>query len=101
MAQLVTICPSVNRASIYRIVTLFEKLGIIQRLQTGWKYKLELTNEFHVHHHHATCDNCGQTIILAEDSILEKRLSEISETKGFKMRSHQLELSGLCAACSV
>src|SRR5688572_4171953 len=52
---------SIDRASVYRTVDLFEKLGIIQRLTTGWKYKLELTDIFTGHHHHLTCLDCGST----------------------------------------
>src|SRR5687767_10640963 len=49
-----------DRASVYRTVELFEKLGIINRLQIGWKYKLELSEAFAGHHHHATCMECGK-----------------------------------------
>ena len=52
----------VDRASVYRTIDLFEKLGIITRLQLGWKYKLELSDHFAAHHHHMTCTNCGQII---------------------------------------
>src|ERR1700722_13846047 len=55
MQQLVAACPTIDRASVYRTVSLFEQLGVVQRLQIGWKYKLELSDRFHHHHHHLTC----------------------------------------------
>lgn len=45
----------IDRASVYRAVELFERLGIVQRLNTGWKYKLELSDKFNDHHHHLAC----------------------------------------------
>ena len=38
MQQLVATCAGqIDRATVYRIVSLFEQLGIVQRLQIGWK----------------------------------------------------------------
>src|ERR1700759_5537066 len=56
-----------DRASVYRAIALFERLGIVQRLQMGWKYKLELSDAFTHHHHHLTCLRCGRIIPLPED----------------------------------
>src|SRR5580692_9907794 len=65
MHELVMACTKqVDRASIYRTIALFEKLGIVQRLQIGWKYKLELSNNFNFHHHHLTCSKCNCIIPL-------------------------------------
>ncbi len=100
MQQLVKACPGVDRASVYRTVTLFEKLGIVQRLQIGWKYKLELSDTFQHHHHHLTCLKCGKVIPFDEAEDLEKKLQEISEAKDFSMQGHQLEIQGLCQQCS-
>jgi Fe2+ or Zn2+ uptake regulation protein len=100
MRQLVAACQDqVDRASVYRAVALFERLGIVQRLQIGWKYKLELSDIFHHHHHHLTCLKCGRTFPLPEDQILEKRLRAFSKAQNFKMRGHQLEIQGLCQNC--
>lgn len=97
--QLVEACPKIDRASIYRTVKVFEKLGIVQRLQIGWKYKLELSDEFHVHHHHFTCLNCNTTTALPESTELEAHLVGLSAKNNFKMQNHLLEISGLCQNC--
>jgi len=73
MPELTDACQDVDRASVYRTVTLFEKLGIVIRIPTGWKYRLELGEAFHEHHHHATCDRCGASIALPEDATLEQQ----------------------------
>ncbi len=90
----------VNRATIYRIISLFEKLGIAQRLQIGWKYKLELSGAFHHHHHHMTCVNCGTTKQIPEDAHLEQHLRDSAASQNFIMQGHQLEIQGLCASCN-
>lgn len=89
----------VNRASVYRVLNLFEQLGIVQRLQVGWKYTLELTDIFHRHHHHLTCLRCGKIIPLDEDSHLEQHLDDAALRYDFVMKSHQLEIQGLCSNC--
>ena len=100
MHQLVEACGNqADRASIYRTIVLFEKLGIVQRLQIGWKYKLELSDRFSHHHHHLTCVSCGATTPLPEDTQLETRLHELAEALHFLPQDHQIELRGLCAAC--
>lgn len=102
MAEIVTACRGqVDRASVYRTIALFERLGIVQRLHIGWKYKLELSDAFHHHHHHLTCRQCGLTIPLPEDTRLEKYLHELAGNKNFVMQNHQLEIQGLCSACQL
>jgi Fe2+ or Zn2+ uptake regulation protein len=100
MREVVAACRGqVDRASVYRTIALFERIGIVQRLQIGWKYKLELSDAFHHHHHHLTCEKCGKTVPLAEDPLLEKRLRGLAQAQNFIMRDHQLEVQGLCQAC--
>ncbi len=66
MAEVARACAGkADRASVYRAVALFEELGIVKRLQIGWKYKLELSDAFHHHHHHLTCLKCGRVDTLA------------------------------------
>src|SRR4051812_18203711 len=87
MRDVVTACRGLaDRASVYRTVGLFEQLGIVQRLQIGWKYKLELGDTFHRHHHHLTCTGCGAVIPFDEDPVLEKSLQAAASSKKFSMR---------------
>jgi Fur family ferric uptake transcriptional regulator len=93
-------CRTIDRASVYRCVALFEHLGIVQRLNIGWMYRLELTDAFTHHHHHLTCVRCGKIIPLPEDPALEQRLLTLARTQHFTPEDHQLEIRGLCAQCS-
>lgn len=98
--ELTKLLPTVDRASIYRTTELFEALGIIHRIQIGWKYKLELSDMFRAHHHHAVCTNCGSTIPVHEDPLLEQHIQALGTSQRFKVTSHTLELRGLCQPCT-
>ena len=84
----------VDRVSVYRIVGLYESLGIVQRVNNGFKYKLELSDSFTAHHHHLTCNECGKIININEDE-LERFINFIAKEKYFKPTSHQIEIQGL------
>lgn len=98
MHQLIARVKSIDRASVYRAIELFEQLGIVQRLNNGWKYTLELTDKFAEHHHHLTCTNCGRSITLSEHE-LERVIDKLALSHGFAAMAHQIEIQGLCAEC--
>lgn len=89
---------AVDRASVYRTVDIFEETGITQRIYSGWKYKIELSDVFQEHHHHFTCTNCGLVIPINNEEI-EDIIKDLSEKQKFKATTHQLEIQGLCAKC--
>lgn len=89
----------IDRASIYRTVSLFETLGIMQRLQMGWKYRLELSDDFAAHHHHLTCTSCGVVEPIQEDDQTEEHIQRLARNANFQASSHQLEIRGLCHKC--
>jgi len=90
----------VDRATVYRTIELFERLGIVHRLNIGWKYKIELSDIFQGHHHHFYCTNCSKTYSLPANSMLETIIDSTAAKEGFAARGHQLEIYGLCQNCS-
>lgn len=100
MHELIVRAGKVDRASVYRTVDLFERLGIVVRLNIGWKYKLELTDKFAEHHHHLTCIRCGKTISMNENE-LERLIAELATAHHFRAIAHQIELQGLCQECQL
>lgn len=88
-----------DRASVYRSVKLLEEIGIVNRVQFGWKYKLELSDDFHGHHHHITCTNCGATHATHDDDSFEATLHALAAKHGYTMTDHQLDIRGLCPDC--
>lgn len=100
VAELQSACiPRVNRATVYRTVRLFEAAGIIHRVAVGWKTKLELSDQFGAHHHHANCVQCGGVMQLVENPGLERKVRDLASIIGFELHSHQLELRGICSDC--
>lgn len=89
----------VDRVSAYRTVAIFEKLGILQRLTQGFKYKLELSDNFNRHHHHLTCTNCGKVVDVKAEAI-EGFIASISQENNFVLISHQIEIQGSCSNCA-
>lgn len=92
---------TVDRVSVYRSIELFEKLGIVHRIYIGWKYKLELSDEFMEHHHHLSCLKCGQIIDIDDEKHIEDFITEVSREFGFQPRRHQFEIDGYCQNCAI
>jgi Fur family zinc uptake transcriptional regulator len=89
---------TVDRASVYRTINLFQELGIIQRHNVGLKYKIELSDIFAEHHHHFTCTRCGKVVAINEKA-LERFVDRLAGHYGFTAREHQFEVQGLCSTC--
>jgi Fur family ferric uptake transcriptional regulator len=101
LAQLVQLTSdSINRSTVYRTLDTFEKIGIITKVYTGWKYKVELSEIFRSHHHHMTCSRCSAVVSFDEPHELIEALKIIGSNNNFTIKSHNLELSGLCKNCS-
>jgi len=88
-----------DRVSIYRSIELFEQLGIVQRIYIGWKYKLELSDEFVAHHHHLSCLQCGRIIDIHDEEHIDEFIQAMAAQYGFAPRRHQFEVDGYCSEC--
>ena len=99
MQELYSRLEGVNRTTVYRVIELFEELNIAQRVAKGWKYHLELTDEFIPHHHHFTCTNCHKTISFDEPKSFHVMLETVANHSGFLPTGHTLEIEGLCSDC--
>lgn len=88
----------VDRASVYRTLELFAKLGITTTTIRGWTPFTELAEPFKPHHHHMICEQCGRVEEIASDT-LEDMLTLIAGRYNFALKSHTVELSGVCQVC--
>lgn len=88
-----------DRVSVYRNIELFEKLGIVHRINIGWKYKIELSDQFIAHHHHLICLKCGKVINTEDEQHISKHVDAIAKKYGFSVRNHQFEIEGYCSDC--
>lgn len=87
--------PHISLATVYRNLKLLARQGLIREISTG-----EGPNryDFRTHEHaHFQCDRCGR--ILDVDMGLPRELTRGLERTGFRVRSHELVLHGLCPDC--
>lgn len=90
---------TIDRVSVYRNIELFEKLGIVRRIYIGWKYKLELSDEFTTHHHHMSCLDCGRVIDIEDEAHIDEFIQKVAAAAGFTPRQHMFEIDGYCSEC--
>ena len=90
--------PGIGYATVYRTLKLFAESGIAREIQFGdGQTRYEHVSEGE-HHDHLVCTRCG-TIVEFENETIEKLQDEIAAGYGFLIKTHKLELYGLCAKC--
>ncbi len=100
MQNLIVSCPEVDRASIYRSITVLEKIEVVHKVTHGFKYLLELSDLFVAHHHHITCEIClNISEIVTED--IERVIQRAARSNGFTLTKHTVELRGICSTCKI
>ncbi|HEY7932587.1 MAG TPA: transcriptional repressor [Solirubrobacteraceae bacterium] len=91
----------VSRASIYRILDELERLGLVQRVETGQAMvRYERAHEDHSHHHHLVCDHCGLVMPFSDEG-LEQAIDRLSQTVPLTVSEHEIVLRGRCQQCRV
>ena len=91
---------AVSRASVYRILDGLERLGLVQRVETGQAMvRYERAHDREEHHHHLVCDGCG-LVMPFSDAALERAILSLSERLPLEVSEHEIVLHGECAECS-
>lgn len=98
IVQLSAVCPTIDKASIYRTIALFDKHSITQRVPRGWKFLYELAVPFAPHHHHLICTQCGGLTNI-ESEQLETMITDITDEHQFIPTRHHFEITGICNNC--
>lgn len=90
---------AVSRASVYRILDQLERLGLVQRVETGQAMvRYERVHDHDEHHHHLVCDGCG-LVMPFSDAGLERAIRSISERVPLSVSEHEIVLHGSCPDC--
>jgi len=87
-----------DRASLYRTLLLFKQMGVIEERMTAGRRLVELSDNFDAHHHHLTCNQCGQSRDVTMPDI-EHLLQVVCARANFQLRGHVIEVDGVCMAC--
>ncbi len=87
----------VDPATIFRMMNLFMERGLIKQIRFQDAItRYELSNKGD--HHHLICESCGKIEAISDTvfPIMEKYIKEKSK---FKVKSHSLEVFGICEDC--
>lgn len=91
--------PGIGFATVYRTLKLFAESGIAREIQFGdgqTRYEHLHAGE---HHDHLVCTRCG-AIVEFENETIEKLQAEVASLHGFTIKTHKLELYGVCSRCT-
>ncbi|MBM4123909.1 MAG: transcriptional repressor [Nitrospira sp.] len=89
--------PHIGLATIYRTLNLFCEAGLAQARHFGTQTQYD--NVSHKgHHDHLICTGCGK-IVEFENCDIERLQEEVARRNGFSIKTHKLELYGLCSGC--
>ncbi len=96
--QIVDCCTSVHFVSVYRTIEVYLQNGIIKQVPIGFKNKYELSDYFKPHHHHVTCNICGRSTSVNQQSI-ERLMNTVTRAAGMIPTHHHFEAYGICKTC--
>lgn len=87
--------PGLSFDTIYRNLSLFTSLGILESTELSGEKHFRITCSQHDHHHHFICLSCGLT-----KSIEACPMEIVTEDlKGFDVADHKFEIYGTCPMC--
>lgn len=99
----------IDRASVYRVLSVLEEQGLVHRVLSTQGYMachppthLHLQHQGepldHSCHHHLICSRCQKTVEIHCDGLVSL-VAAIQDGTGFKVQAHSLEVRGICRAC--
>jgi len=88
--------PGIGFSTVYRTMKLLVEAGLVAEGHFGGgEARYENLSS---HHDHCICTGCGK-IIEFENEQIEQLQDSVADRFGFLLRSHRMELYGLCSAC--
>jgi Fe2+ or Zn2+ uptake regulation protein len=88
----------VGRATVFRALELFERLGLVERLDLPSGGHAYVVCQPAHHHHHVICTGCGRSAEVG-DLGASSIATDVEAQTGFALDSHRIELYGLCPEC--
>lgn len=88
--------PSINRATVYRILDFFCELQLVAKADIGGHTIFEVVGDSP--HHHLVCRQCHHVASLDADHF-EALTNHLLEAYGFEADLSHLAISGVCYEC--
>ena len=88
---------TIGIATLYRTMKLLTEAGLAEMHNFNEKTTYEHLYQVR-HHDHLICKICGKTVEF-EHPLIEKYQLEICQQHGFMLKSHRMELFGICNEC--
>lgn len=89
--------PRLGLVTVYRTLEKLEALGLIQRVHHEQGCQAFLRAGVG-HQHLLLCERCGRATLFDGDD-LDALFARVGEQTGFEVKSHWLQLYGLCQEC--
>ena len=89
--------PGVSRTTVYRVLEMLTRLGVLTRACTpGATTRVD---PYTTRHHHLVCQRCDR-LFDVEDTAVEYRIRPPDvRREGFAIQGYSIYFTGLCAAC--
>lgn len=89
--------PTIGIATVYRTMKLLEESGLAEVHSFNNKTTYERLYQVR-HHDHLICKTCNKTVEF-EHPLIEKYQLEICQKHDFTLKSHRMDLYGICKDC--
>jgi Fur family ferric uptake transcriptional regulator len=91
---------SINRVTVYRILDLLVKHGVVERISTGGRafYYDLAPNDYHQPHPHFYCRSCGRMDCLDPRSLAVDT-DTLRKTYPGRIEKVEIRIDGLCTSC--
>ena len=86
----------IGLATVYRQLNSLAESGAVDTIRLNGQQLFRLCGD-DAHHHHMVCTDCGRTVEI--ESPGESWLRGIAQKHGFVIKSHTIEVFGLCSDC--
>ena len=89
----------IGLATVYRQLNALAASGHADTLRMGGEQLFrDCAERSPEHHHHLVCEQCGKTVDIEPPE--EQWFTQVAQHHGFKVRTHVIEIFGICQECA-